>query len=422
MAGPGAWDMALRVLLAFTVASACVGVLRRPWRRVFGAGSTYPLWLAVPLSLSVAAAPVQAPWAVVTMATRLHDAAEPLAASATHGAEGHAATGWIIGAWLAGIACVVLRMAVAQWRYGAAVRRAQALSAYEGIAVLRAHGTGFGPAQVGLFPPRIVLPTDFSTRFTAEEQRLVLAHEAVHARRRDAAWAALGEIVTAILWFHPLAWWSLRAFRTDQELACDAAVIARHPSARRTYAEALLKNHDVLPLPIGCSWYTTHPLTERITMLSTLPSRTRRRIAWLCMPLALSAVVASAWSSTPTAGAGKPQFQIDANVVASDGNDAHVTVCANEGAPATISPVTRNGQAAWTIRFSVTPAPQPGMLDVAVESSSDHDHHLIQSRQLLRGKPNERMLVRFGNGADSGLRQISIVPAHGCEAAKRAHA
>jgi BlaR1 peptidase M56 len=59
--------------------------------------------------------------------------------------------------------------------------------------------------------------------------------------------------------------------RIDQELACDAAVIAARPAARRVYAEALLKT-QIAPvlLPLGCTWTSRSAkcLDERIRLLA----------------------------------------------------------------------------------------------------------------------------------------------------------
>ncbi|MGD3580303.1 M56 family metallopeptidase, partial [Xanthomonas citri pv. citri] len=41
------------------------------------------------------------------------------------------------------------------------------------------------PVSVGLWRPRIVLPMDFDTRYSAAERTLILAHERLHLRRGD---------------------------------------------------------------------------------------------------------------------------------------------------------------------------------------------------------------------------------------------
>ena len=67
-----------------------------------------------------------------------------------------------------------------------------------------------------------------------------------------------------------------RELRLDQELACDAQVVAAHPAARRSYAEAMLKTQLAgRPLPLGCYWPApaAHPLVERIACSSRGPGR-----------------------------------------------------------------------------------------------------------------------------------------------------
>src|SRR6185503_20979525 len=96
-------------------------------------------------------------------------------------------------------------------------------------------------AVVGALDPHVVVPSDFEARFDAEERVLVLAHEWAHLRRQDARVNALVALLQCAFWFNPLVHLAARAIRMDQELACDAAVIAQFPEARRRYAEAMLK-------------------------------------------------------------------------------------------------------------------------------------------------------------------------------------
>lgn len=415
-------DTPLRAVLAFTVAVIGLAVLRRPWRALFGGGAPYVLWLVVPLVFALTLAPANAPPGFSSVAMQLREVAVPLAAPAN---ASEATAGWdryLLLAWLAGIAGCALWFGMAQWRYSTALRNAYPLGNHEGIPVFVAARPDIGPALLGLFTPQIILPSDFAERFTAGEQALILAHEQVHAGRRDTAWSALAHVVVILFWFHPLAWWALGAFRTDQELACDATVVREHAHARRTYAEALLKNHGVTRLPVGCTWLSTHPLTERIAMLTSTPTKLRRRIAAIAAPFALLGVMASAWSTTPAPVHAKPQYQLQADIAATSGSDAHVTVCAYENEAASITPATKDGTPSWTVTFTVTPAPQAGMLDITIDSARDDAHHRVASRQILRGKPGEAMAVRYSENADSGLRAIDIVPSTGCPAAGKAHA
>lgn len=414
-------EQATRIFLAFSVASACIILLRRPWRAVFGAGATYPLWLAMPLAVVVASLPSIQPDAFISIAAHLRHAAIPAALNTHNQPSGYVPAIYLVAAWFFGVCATVAWFGFAQWRYVRGLHGGSAWRPHAGIPVFFAPASDHGPAQLGIFRRRIILPADFATRFTATEQRLVLAHETTHARRYDCAWTALAHAFVVLFWFHPMAWWALRAFRADQELACDASVIRRHPRSRRTYAEALLKNHGTTLLPVGCSWFTTHPLTERIAMLNASPTRARHRMAAFVMPIALAGITLSAWSATPPAVTGKPVYQVKADIAANDGNDAHVILCANENTPASVRPAAKDGAPAWAITFTVVPAPQPGMLDVTIDSATERGDHRVSSRQILRGKTNEAMAVRYGDGADNGLRSIDVVPTTGCPAAGEAH-
>ena len=79
------------------------------------------------------------------------------------------------------------------------------------------------PIAFGLVRPTIGLPAGFGERFSPAEQQTILAHELAHLAARDPLWYGLAEIVTALLWWHPLVWWARRAFHSASELAADEA-------------------------------------------------------------------------------------------------------------------------------------------------------------------------------------------------------
>jgi hypothetical protein len=66
-----------------------------------------------------------------------------------------------------------------------------------------------------------------------------LRHELVHLERGDARVAALQAAMTALLWFHPVAWWLSGHLDWLREASCDAVVVARS-GRRKSYALALL--------------------------------------------------------------------------------------------------------------------------------------------------------------------------------------
>src|SRR5437868_4280451 len=60
-----------------------------------------------------------------------------------------------------------------------------------------------GPALVGVLFPRLVVPRDYESRFTAGERRLIRAHERRHIERRDPRVNAVMALVQAVCWFNP---------------------------------------------------------------------------------------------------------------------------------------------------------------------------------------------------------------------------
>jgi len=134
---------------------------------------------------------------------------------------------------------------------------------------------------LGAWRPRIVLPSDFETRYSGAERALILAHERAHLRRNDALTNAIACGLVCVFWFNPLAYWAWNRFRFDQEVACDATVLRQAKVSRRRYARALARTHLTSSGAIAFGWRGRHPLIERIAILRRpAPSRTRRRIGY----------------------------------------------------------------------------------------------------------------------------------------------
>jgi TonB family protein len=279
----------LRTLLEANLAAGAavllVLLLRHPLRARCGAAAAYGLWLLPP----VAALGSLIPARVATVAPTA-EIGDPVAAAA----------GVVLGAPApAALTFDVASILVILWLAGAA--------AFAALAVYRswrlASDPAAGPALVGVIRPRLVLPADFATRFDAAERRLILAHEAIHSAGRHPAINGLVEAARCLNWFNPLIHVAAFYARVDQELACDAAVVARHPAERRTYAEALLKS-QLSPafLPLGCQWpgRTKPLLTERIEMLARpRASRARQVAAAAAIAMASAGAAYGAWAAQP---------------------------------------------------------------------------------------------------------------------------
>lgn len=137
-----------------------------------------------------------------------------------------------------------------------------------------------GPLVSGLLRPTVLLPAWFEQDYTLVQQRAALAHELTHVKRADLWALQVSEIVVACLWFNPLAYYARRAFRTDQEAACDSDVLNSGAATPHAYGQTLLKAVQItLPerLTAAASLPLTHALKERmIRMTNPTPSRSRR--------------------------------------------------------------------------------------------------------------------------------------------------
>jgi beta-lactamase regulating signal transducer with metallopeptidase domain/lysophospholipase L1-like esterase len=259
-----------RINLVASVAILLVLLLRPFVLRWLGASVVYWLWLVVPIASVAGALPAHER---VVLAWRPADVAaaramiDPVAEqrSTTQASTQVAApqpiplpslADTLLVAWLIGAGALLTRSIVNTRRLAA--------------------DPSIGPALVGVLRPRLVLPADFETRFDAQERALILAHEETHRVSGHTLVNALVEAVRCLSWFNPLAHLAASRIRTDQELACDAAVIATHPGERRAYANALLKT-QIGPafLPLGCTWTSrsANRLRERIEMLGRTSSR-----------------------------------------------------------------------------------------------------------------------------------------------------
>jgi TonB family protein len=293
-------DALLRVNLAAGAAIVAAILLRAPLRRAVGARAAYGLW-ALPVVMAVVALlppPQAGAWYAPAFVVVPSLPVGPAPSQAAGDWRPLALAAWIFGA----AACAAL-LALRQRRFKASLGVLRPARS-GGRRVLQASRAGVGPAVVGA---AIVIPADFEARFSAEEQQAILAHEGAHLARGDVLANLLVAAAQCLCWFNPLVHLAAFLSRLDQELACDATVIAARPELRRSYAEALLKTQllSVSP-PLGCTWPSRaeHPLKERIVMLkSSPPTRLRRSLgATVLVALALGGGY-TAWA----AQAGEPR-------------------------------------------------------------------------------------------------------------------
>jgi len=309
--------LGVEIVAAVTVALVAVFILRPPVRAVFGARAAYCLWLLIPVVVAavalprvesappVAAAPVAAAAAeAVPVAPTAIDAkpASPFDIERPDFMPNPAEYATpLLMLWALGALAFAGALILGQRRFLRAMGPLRAEHRADGP-VYHAARRDIGPALVGAFSPRVVLPGDFAERFTPEEQAVVVAHERVHLTAGDAQINLAVATARALLWFHPLVHLAARMIRADQELACDETVVARLPGLRRLYAEAMLKTQfAAAPAPLGCHWLAgdKRELRRRISRLKLTPSRGRRIGGAALAAVLIVSGGATAWALQP---------------------------------------------------------------------------------------------------------------------------
>lgn len=380
----------LRALFAISVSVGAIILLiltlRAPLRRVFGAQLAYVIWSAVPAGLLLSLLPIAPmPGQALNVAAPFHR----LAGFNPSGMVPDAAQWqqWLLAIWVSGA------VALMSWTWRAHMNYLN-------------HAT-MGPAVIGLYRPRVVVPRDFTTRYTSQEQQLILAHENAHIRRRDPLFNCLCALIQCGLWFHPLVHFAARRFRLDQELACDAAVMRAHPGLKRSYADAMLKTqlstHGTL---IYCHWQSVHPLKERIMQLQQTPPQGLRKF-W--GRLAISALIGTCGFGGMTAHAdveqmGKSgQFQIKMKLTV-NGESSTPTLRVQEGVP--FSVISKGTNGVWRSEFVLK---AQGDRSVLLKTVVKHDDRVIGSPalQVAIGEP-AALAIKGDGSADNFKLQLTV--------------
>jgi beta-lactamase regulating signal transducer with metallopeptidase domain len=146
-----------------------------------------------------------------------------------------------------------------------------------------------GPVAAGVLKRRIFLPADFMQRYSPAERRLALLHEGAHHDRNDILANLIALFVLALHWWNPLAHKAYRLFRADQELACDATVLAGVSAAERhAYGSAVLKSVSARMPGVACALSHKAELKRRLQTMARRPVGSAR--LWLGGALALGAI------------------------------------------------------------------------------------------------------------------------------------
>ena len=252
-------------LLIASLLVAAVLLLRRPVASWFGARAAYALWLAPALRLILPPMP-----RLVAVHQATGDATDWVLETGRWASDAmpSSSSWWLI--WGISFAGMVAVRLVAHHRFlGAAIAEGRPYQS-PGIDIdVIATPAVDGPVATGLIHPLILVPQDFDDRFTPEQRHFALWHERLHHRRGDLWATAAALLVSSALWFNPLAWLALGAFRRDMESACDAALLtSAGRAAAPAYAETILRC-AARPVPrLLCALTSIDELKGRLRLLN----------------------------------------------------------------------------------------------------------------------------------------------------------
>lgn len=325
--------------IATTLLMLLVLALRKPVREQFGPNIAYALWLLPVLRLLMpplpgawsfteflggltytAEAPAAAPSTQAIIDQALIQAQVDMAARTTATVtEASVVTVsgpsllLVIGTiWAVGALAFLLWHIVSHTRFCANLMRKAEIrrTVAEGRVHVIETDAATGPLAFGIWRKYVAFPRDFAERYDPVERNLALAHELGHHLRGDliANWIAL--VVLALHWFNPVAWRAFRAFRADQELACDALVLSgRAPALRHAYGRAIVKSAHGGAVSAACHLHTVNELKGRLKMLSKHNPKSRARVT---TGIAGAAALTLAGLALTASGAGAAISQAEA--------------------------------------------------------------------------------------------------------------
>jgi len=172
--------------------------------------------------------------------------------------------------------------------------------------------TAAGPMVVGLFAPRILVPTHLATTIAPAALRDLLLHEAAHIRRNDLWIAAAERVILAVYWWSPFLHLLGKRLDLAREIACDIRAAAQGGSGR-SYADSLLtgisglRNHGrgntALAVAMSGSRSGLSQRIDNLLRLDTARTAWTTRLLWssLCV-LALGAHLSITVAATPRLG------------------------------------------------------------------------------------------------------------------------
>jgi bla regulator protein blaR1 len=262
-------SLLLELLLPLSAVLLSLLVLRPYLLTQLGARTLYALWCLVPLLLLCFVLPLQLSKNENSVVMQVYQV------SLQQAERQFSSDSFLLWLWLGGVilfAALVLSGQLQLSKEKATAKLVEPASLPSDLPCLLSRKVQ-GPYISGVLKPQILLPADFFQRFSATQQQLIIQHELTHWRRGDLICNLLALVLLMLFWFNPLCWLAYSAYRQDQELACDALVLAGAATADKiAYGKALLSNSE--PTPARWQGLTTHygdikQMKQRLLQLQT---------------------------------------------------------------------------------------------------------------------------------------------------------
>jgi len=325
MSAPAILDWAMQTGLSISVLILFILLVRKPVARHLGANAAYMLWSLPVIRLLLPALPVlpAKPEVLTPVVPYVFELPSVIAAPAEPIAKTIDWSVMVIGFWLSGAFIWLLVQAYRQAKFDTSIRQnsrkisgpvrenirqiARRLGMRR-LPEIRQAQNNSGPLVSGLIRPIIILPANFETGFTPEQQKHAFIHELSHVKHGDLWTSAAALIFRALNWPNPLVHLAAIHFRADQEAACDARVIALIGDdrfAKSAYADTLIRaaklSNNPAPIPLGLT--ISNPLKERLMILKNNPAKHRGlQIAFAgtaALALLVTAPLTAAQTPTP---------------------------------------------------------------------------------------------------------------------------
>jgi beta-lactamase regulating signal transducer with metallopeptidase domain len=366
--------------------------LRIAIRQWFGAAIAYQLWGLVPVIVIASALPNLPEKAQIAVATQMMTSWASTTSFYVPADSVFTAQLWIF-LWATGATFLAIYFLLQHRHY---LKKLGKLT--KNHSLFYTTTTGGSPALLGIWRTKIIVPMDFSQRYSANEQELIIAHEQCHAKNRDPLFNLLCTALQIIFWFNPLIYLAAKYFRIDQELACDTKVIKIFPHARREYAEALLKTQVTnLQTHLACQLNSYTLLKERIMQIN---KNTQRKLPFgkLFIFLLIFGSGISTWATTPavvevavknsaTSSSNNVYnlaYKLQLNSREGDmQNNSTYEVVVQSKSNDEVHTYMNEPNAKWDISYTINPAPNESQTVVMIAFKIKRDDELLASPSVL---------------------------------------